>query len=169
MPNELSYRKSLLRDIIDFKRILNADSSIQEKAFLSKDLETEVNCIFSKLIYETNEDQLFTVEFGSTIIGFIQFYGFNQHDESIFIGYFLDKKFQGKGLLHNACNELVSMYMAQGVANKIYSIISVKNSYSIKFIKKLNFRFEKTLFGFNVLKILFRQNLRLYSISKANF
>jgi len=163
---EPTYRKSLLRDITDIKRIINEDSSDLQKTFLTNDIETEINYIFSASVSPNIANQLFTIEYDSKIVGFVQFFGFNQLESSVKLGYYLDKEHRGKGLLYNICTELIDMNFKNGSIKKIYSIITFNNKSSIKFIQKLNFRLEKRIFTFNITNFLKGKNLRLYSLSK---
>lgn len=166
---EPTYRKALLRDKSDFERIVSTDSKNIKKTFLSGNRSANVNFIISKAVSSNPVDQLFTIEFDSNIIGFIQFYGFNNSDSSILIGYILDQNYQGKGLLHKICNELFIKYFESGIVNNIYTIIQKKNKSSIKFIEKLNFKFEKRIFTLNLFNRIFGKELNLYYLSKSNF
>ena len=162
----LSYRKSLLRDITDIKRIINKDLSDSSETFLTKYIDSEINYIISSSVSPNIENQLFTIEYDSNIIGFVHFYGFNKLESSVKLGYYLDINYRGKGLLIDVCTELIDTIFKNGSIKKIVSIISSNNKSSIRFIKKLNFQLEKRIFTFNITNFLLGRTLRLYSLSK---
>jgi len=163
---ELTYRKSLLRDITDFKYILNEDKEVTRKTFLSNNIDNEVHYLFTYDLIPSDFNQLYTIEYNLEIIGFIHFYGFDADNSTINLGYFLKKNYRGKGLLESICRELINSILEADSINKISVLIASNNKPSIRFIKKFNFQLEKRIFTFNVFKYLICSNLRLYSLSK---
>ena len=163
---EITYRKSLLRDLTDFKTILNEDKDVTRKTFLSNDIDDEIHYLFTYDLIRSGFNQLFTIECNLEIIGFIHFYGFDANSLAIKLGYFLKKNYRGKGLLEPICRELIESIIENDRINKISVIIASSNRPSRKFIKKLNFRLEKRILTFNIFKYLTCRDLRLYSFSK---
>jgi len=140
---ELSYRKSLLRDLLDFKIILNEDENVIRKTFLSNNIDDEIHYLFSCSFMPSDFNQLYTIEYNLETVGFVNFYGFDNDKSTINLGYYLKKNYRGKGLLKNICRELIDSNLETGRINKISVIIASNNKPSIRFIKKLNFRLEK--------------------------
>lgn len=166
---EPTYRKSLLNDRSDLERIVLADRSNIQNVFLSRSNSTNINLIISNAVSDCFLDQLFTVEYSSKIIGFVQFYGFSHVDSSIFMGYLLDKDFRGQKLLAKICNNLINKYFEAKGVNVISTLVRKDNLASIKFIEKLKFRFESEIIVKSQYIWKRKNKLTLYSLTKSNF
>lgn len=163
---EFTYRKSLLRDITDFKSILDEDKDVTRKTFLTNVIDDEIHYLFTYDLIPSDFNQLYTIEYVLEIVGFVHFYGFDTTNSTIKLGYYLKKNYRGKSLLEPICRELINSIFETGRINKISVIIASNNKSSIRFIKKLNFRLDKRIFTFNIFKYLTSSDLRLFSLSK---
>jgi len=163
---EFTYRKSLLRDITDFKSILNEDKDMARRTFLAYNINDEIHYLFTGELIPSSLNQLYTIEHNMEIIGFIHFYGFDATNSTIKLGYFLKKNFRGKGLMGPICKKLINSILETNRINKISVLVASNNKPSIRFIEKLNFRLEKRILTFNIFKYLTCRDLRLYSLSK---
>ena len=99
------YRKALLSDKFELEQmILSSDNDIKN-ILLSPNLDESVNYIISKTIDKSSIEILYSIEYNSSLIGFVQFYGFNPKESSIFIGYIIDSTYRGNGILKECCRD----------------------------------------------------------------
>jgi len=166
MAIDLSYRKSMLGDMSDLKMMLNEDKDSISSTFLTHTIDTEIHHLFSRPLSSFDLNQLFTVENQSEIVGYVHFYGFDIDKCEVYMGYYLQRSYRGKGLLQSVCKDLIDSYFRTGSVNKINVITETKNKPSIKFLEKLNFQVKKRFYTFNLIKCFSYSGLKSFSLSK---
>ena len=73
-------------------------------------------------------------------IGIIEIYGFNKEDCKAKIGFWLGKKYRGKGYVPEALEKIIKFSFENLKLNKLSAYVIKSNKISINILKKFNFR-----------------------------
>ena len=120
------------------------DSSSDDQLFIynlvSEFLKTDLSVTFlsmpSIVEFFKNKIQRYIISDGKESLGFVQILENNE------VGYFLDKKFQNKGI----GTECVELLMKINPRKRFFATINDKNKFSKKLIKKLGFKPKATIY-----------------------
>jgi RimJ/RimL family protein N-acetyltransferase len=120
------------------------DSSSDDQLFIynlvSEFLKTDLSVTFLSMPsieeFFKNKIQRYIISDGKESLGFVQILENNE------VGYFLDKKFQNKGI----GTECVELLMKINPRKRFFATINDKNKFSKKLIKKLGFKPKATIY-----------------------
>lgn len=84
----------------------------------------------------------FTVRYKNIIVGVIAFIFIHKRNRKAHIGYWLDEKYQGKGIMTKACNLLIDYGFKEMRFNRVELGCAVGNSKSCAIPKRLGFTKE---------------------------
>jgi len=104
--------------------------------FLKTDLSVTVLEMPTFQEFFKSDTKRYIITNGNDNMGFVQILKNNE------VGYFVDPKFQGKGI----GTEAVKILMELNPRNRYFATINNRNDVSIKLIKKLGFRPKATIF-----------------------
>ena len=120
------------------------DSSSDDQLFIynlvSEFLKTDLSVTFLSMPsieeFFKNKIKRYIISDGKESLGFVQILENNE------VGYFLDKKFQNKGI----GTECVELLMKINPRKRFFATINDKNKFSKKLIKKLGFKPKATIY-----------------------
>ncbi|QUI23291.1 GNAT family N-acetyltransferase [Vallitalea pronyensis] len=90
--------------------------------------------------YAENNGFQCNIIYSGKIVGRIGLHGINWGDKSTSIGYWLGKKYVGRGIMTTCCDGLLKLVFNQLKLNKVYIYVDEKNTKSRAIPKRLNFK-----------------------------
>lgn len=151
MDINLEIRGVLLNDYTDIEYLIK--TNIEDSHYWSVDIESDIKIIISQNISNKTLNKSFCIVSQSIIIGLIYFYNYDLIKNSIFMGYLLDKKFRGKGIMSYSIKYLIDIYMKLNVES-IYTITDTRNLRSEKTLKRIGFTENKIINHKNITYIM---------------
>jgi ribosomal-protein-serine acetyltransferase len=92
-----------------------------------------------------NTSQAFGIFQNEKIIGVISFVGFNWQSRSTEVGYWIDKNYEGKGVVTDSCKVLINYAFAELKMNRIEIRCATQNVKSRAIPERLNFKLDGVL------------------------
>lgn len=92
-----------------------------------------------------NKGQTYGIFYDEKIIGVIGFVNFNKQSRRIEIGYWIDKDFEGRGIIGKACKALINYAFDELEMNRVEIHCSTENTRSRAIPERLGFTFEGVL------------------------
>ncbi len=144
----MEVRPVLLRDVAAFFDLVERNRPYLRMYFPKttdavKDLTSSEEFILQKIIqYDRREGYLLVIEINDQLIGMLSIKEIDWTVPKAEIAYFVDEKFQGKGIVSEAIKTLVSFSFDELGLKKIYARISPENPGSRRVVEKNGFKFE---------------------------
>ena len=133
-------KKFFLKNKNYFLRDSSSDDQLFIYNLVSEFLKTDLSVTFLSMPsieeFFKNKIQRYIISDGKESLGFVQILENNE------VGYFLDKKFQNKGI----GTECVELLMKINPRKRFFATINNKNESSKKLIKKLGFKPKATIY-----------------------
>ena len=133
-------KKFFLKNKNYFLRDSSSDDQLFIYNLVSEFLKTDLSVTFLSMPsieeFFKNKIQRYIISDGKESLGFVQILENNE------VGYFLDKKFQNKGI----GTECVELLMKINPRKRFFATINDKNKFSKKLIKKLGFKPKATIY-----------------------
>jgi ribosomal-protein-serine acetyltransferase len=92
-----------------------------------------------------NTSRTFGIFFRERIVGVIGFVVFNWQSRRTEIGYWIDKNYEGKGIVTDACRVLINYAFAELKMNRVEIHCATENARSRQIPERLNFKLEGVL------------------------
>ena len=133
-------KKFFLKNKNYFLRDSSSDDQLFIYNLVSEFLKTDLSVTFLSMPsieeFFKNKIKRYIISDGKESLGFVQILENNE------VGYFLDKKFQNKGI----GTECVELLMKINPRKRFFATINDKNKFSKKLIKKLGFKPKATIY-----------------------
>lgn len=92
--------------------------------------------------HEKGNGYPFVIVDGERVIGTIGHHHHNPRDHEIYIGYWLDSEYLGRGIMTRACRRLIDITFGEMTIHRIVIQANVENVASRKVAERLGFTFE---------------------------
>ncbi len=92
-----------------------------------------------------NTSQTFGIFYREKIVGVVSFVGFNWQNRRTEIGYWIDKNYEGKGIMTDACRVLINYAFSELKMNRIEIRCATENVRSRQIPERLNFKLDGVL------------------------
>ncbi len=92
-----------------------------------------------------NTSRTFSIFYQEKIVGVISFVVFNWQSRRTEIGYWIDKNYEGKGIVTDSCKVLINYAFAELKMNRIEIHCATENTRSSQIPERLNFKLDGVL------------------------
>ena len=126
---------------------------------------------FIKSVFNSNctkQDEIFEIWYDKTFAGLIGFKEIDKANSKLEIGYWLDKKMTGKGIMKRAVQKMIEFAFVEMKINRVMIKVASGNIRSLAIPKKLNFIFEGIERDGEYLNLKFH-DLEVYSLLKKDW
>ncbi len=118
--------------------------------------------------FADNKQHVFEIQYNDKFVGLVDFHAISEKNKSAQIGYWIDKDYEGKGIITNACKLLIKCGFEELGLNRIEIHCNVENVRSSAVPKRLGFTKEGVLRQSSALYDYF-QDMEMWSMLKSEF
>lgn len=115
--------------------------------------------------YKNNNELEFGIFFHKKLIGMIGTHSLNKEEKHLSIGYWLDEKYQGKGIITLCCKKLIEYIFSNLDINEIFIKCAINNFKSCAIPERLGFEYIKILDNYQKLYNKY-VDMKLYRLKK---
>jgi ribosomal-protein-serine acetyltransferase len=137
------------RDVLELSTLfrLNHSELTQWLPGFGDEFDPETAAIYIEQAYSDAEHQRgfhFGIRIDAQLIGVINVTNIDPVSSSASIGFFLDQRFQGKGIVSGACEALIQWALCELKLNRLSMEIVPENLKSVAVATRLGFQYEGT-------------------------
>ena len=134
----MKIREVFLNDKYELQNLIKRN--IDNQFLCSNDIESDINTLVAQNITHKTPNKSYCIIEDEKLIGFVYFYNHDEKNNSIYMGYLLDRKYHGKGIMTITASNIISELFSNSEITNILLIVDLTNYKSINLINKLNFR-----------------------------
>jgi RimJ/RimL family protein N-acetyltransferase len=134
-------RKAYLNDKHELDTLIR--NNINNDSVWCLDINYDIDALIASNITFSSPNHTQCIIFKDMLVGFIQYFGFDKDEESINMGFLIDKHFQRQGIMTKACSQSLKSLLADKNIREVKAYVDFNNIASKKLLEKLNFRVIK--------------------------
>lgn len=126
------------------------------------DIDSDLNTLIAQNITNKTPNQSYCIIMDTNLVGFVHFYNYDENNNTVFMGYLLDKEYQGKGIMIDACMKIIPMIFENYTVKEIIVITVQDNTKSKSLIHKLGFKQTEQFYVKD-------KEFEIYYLQKSNY
>ncbi|OCG19796.1 50S ribosomal protein L7/L12-serine acetyltransferase [Gilliamella sp. App4-10] len=95
--------------------------------------------------HQNNQSKNYVIMLNNHAVGMLSFNQIDQNNKTAYLGYWLDSRVQGQGVMSQAINALTKYYATKRIIKRFVIKCSVENRQSNEVAKRCGFSYEGTL------------------------